>query len=57
MSSARRRRRRTIVPEPEERKGAAAMGHGARRSIIIGIPNRGRSVMSAHGSTLLPGTR
>ena len=29
------------------------MGHGARRSMIIGMPNRGRSVMSGHGSTLV----
>jgi hypothetical protein len=32
-------------------------GIGARRSILMGMPNRGRSVMSAHGSTLVPGTR
>ena len=31
--------------------------YGARRSMIIGIPNRGRSVMSAQGSTVCPGTR
>jgi len=30
---------------------------GARRSMIIGIPNCGRSVMSAQGSTVCPGTR
>jgi len=28
-----------------------------RRSMTIGMPNRGRSVMSAHGSTLCCGTR
>ena len=36
---------------------AGCVNYGARRSMIIGIPNRGRSVMSAQGSTVCPGTR
>ena len=50
-------RRRRSLEQRSDYTAASAMGHGARRSIIIGIPNRGRSVMSAHGSTLRPGTR
>ena len=29
--------------------------HTVRRSIVIGIPNRGRNVMSGHGSIRWPG--